>query len=61
MGEEERFYEWLRFGRKITQEEYEVYSGLLEECHEIEIDKLDHEEEHGLLMLEPSTKCAHGG
>jgi hypothetical protein len=30
---------------KITEEEYEAYEGLCEECHEIEIDELDYEDD----------------
>jgi UDP:flavonoid glycosyltransferase YjiC (YdhE family) len=29
----------------ITEEEYEAYEGLCEECHEIEIDELDYEDD----------------
>lgn len=36
-----------RCGRAITQEEYETYDGLCEECHEIEIYELDYEAEYG--------------
>lgn len=32
-------------GRKITEEEYEKYDGLCEECYEIEIDESDYESE----------------
>jgi len=46
MGEEKAVYECLRCGRKITEEEYETYSGLCEECHEIEIDELDYEDDY---------------
>ena len=46
MGEEKAVYECLRCGRKITEEEYETYSGLCEECHEIEIDELDCEDDY---------------
>lgn len=34
-------------GRQISEEEYETYGGLCEECREIEIDELDYEAEHG--------------
>ena len=34
-------------GREISKEEYETYDGLCEECHEIEIDELDYEDEYG--------------
>jgi DNA-directed RNA polymerase subunit RPC12/RpoP len=44
---EQRVYECMRCGRKITEGEYEAYSGLCEECHEIEIDELDYEDEYG--------------
>lgn len=47
MREEERVYECIRCGRKITEEEYETYSGLCQECHEIEIDEMDFEDEYG--------------
>ena len=47
MKEEQRVYECMRCGRKITEEEYENHSGLCEECHEIEINELDYEDEHG--------------
>ena len=43
MGEE-KVYECMRCGRKITKEEYESYSGMCGECYEIEIDELDYEE-----------------
>jgi len=42
--DEEKVYECMRCGRKITKEEYEAYSGMCEECYEIEIDELDYEE-----------------
>jgi len=48
MEEEQEVYECMRCGRKISKEEYETYGGLCEECHEIEIDELDYEDEHGL-------------
>jgi len=32
---------------KITKEEYETYSGLCQECYEIEIDELDFEDYYG--------------
>lgn len=47
MGEEQIVYECARCGRRITKEEYETYSGLCEECREIEIDELDFEDEYG--------------
>lgn len=47
MREEQRVYECMRCGRKITEEEYETYGGLCKECHEIEIDELDYEDEYG--------------
>ena len=47
MGEGQEVYECMRCGRKISKEEYETYGGLCEECHEIEIDELDYEAEHG--------------
>jgi len=47
LGEEQIVYECARCGRRITKEEYETYSGLCEECREIEIDELDFEDEYG--------------
>jgi Zn finger protein HypA/HybF involved in hydrogenase expression len=44
MDEERKVFECMRCGRKITEEEYETYSGMCEECCEIEIDELDYEE-----------------
>ena len=35
----------MRCGRKITKEEYETYACLCEECHEIEIEELDFEDD----------------
>jgi NMD protein affecting ribosome stability and mRNA decay len=35
----------VRCGQKITQEEYEMYDGMCEECYLIEIDELDYEDE----------------
>jgi NMD protein affecting ribosome stability and mRNA decay len=32
-------------GREITEEEYETYDGLCQECYEIEIDELDFEDD----------------
>ena len=29
----------------MSQEEYETYDGMCPECHEIEIDELDYEDE----------------
>jgi len=40
-------YRCERCGRTITQEEYETYDSLCEECHEIEIDELNCEDEYG--------------
>ena len=47
MREEQRVYEYIRCGRKITEEEYETYGGLCQECHEIEIDELDYADKYG--------------
>ena len=44
MNEERKVFECMRCGRKITEEEYETYSCMCEECYEIEIDELDYEE-----------------
>jgi len=44
MAEEEKNHKCLRCSRKITEEEYETYNGLCEECYEIEIDELDYED-----------------
>jgi len=41
----EDIYRCERCGREITEEEYETYSGLSDECHEIEIDELDSEDD----------------
>lgn len=46
MEEEQGVYKCMRCGRKISREEYETYSGLCEEYHEIEIDELDYEDEY---------------
>jgi DNA-directed RNA polymerase subunit RPC12/RpoP len=46
MVEEEKTYECLRCGRKITEEEFETFDGLCEECHEVEIDELDYEDNY---------------
>jgi len=43
MNEPQKDYTCERCGRKITQEEYETYDGMCEECYEIEIDELDYE------------------
>jgi len=45
MTKEEKIFECLRCGRKITEEEYATYGGLCEECHEIEVDELDFEDD----------------
>jgi NMD protein affecting ribosome stability and mRNA decay len=44
MGEE-KVFECVRCGRKITKEDYETYSGMCQECYEIEIDELDYEDD----------------
>jgi NMD protein affecting ribosome stability and mRNA decay len=41
----EEVYECMKCGREITQEEYEAYDGMCEECYLIEIDELDYEDE----------------
>jgi len=46
-NEKEEKYYCSVCGREISKEEYETYSDLCEECHEIEIDELDYEDEHG--------------
>jgi NMD protein affecting ribosome stability and mRNA decay len=45
MGEEKKVFECVRCGRKIMREDYDTYSGMCEECYEIEIDELDYEDE----------------
>lgn len=50
MGEGQEICECIRCGRKLTRQEYETYSNLCEECHEIEINELDYEDEHGLCL-----------
>jgi Zn finger protein HypA/HybF involved in hydrogenase expression len=47
MASEEKAYRCERCGRSITNEEYELYDGLCEECCEIEIDELDYEDDYG--------------
>lgn len=47
MTKNKKEYHCGRCGRTITQEEYEAHNGLCEECHEIEIDELDYEDEYG--------------
>jgi Zn finger protein HypA/HybF involved in hydrogenase expression len=39
-------YACQRCGRQISQKEYEIYDGMCPECHEIEIDELDYEDEN---------------
>jgi len=46
LKEKQNSYECERCGRKITEEEYETCSGLCKECHEIEIDELDFEDDY---------------
>jgi DNA-directed RNA polymerase subunit N (RpoN/RPB10) len=41
-----RFY-CLRCGREIAEEEYETYSGMCKERHEIEINELDFYDDYG--------------
>jgi len=45
MPEEEKTFKCLRCGRKITEEKYEIYDGLCEDCYEIEISELDLDED----------------
>jgi len=33
MDEEQEVHECMRCGKKITEEEYETYGGLCQECH----------------------------
>lgn len=40
-------HECIRCGMKITKEEYETCNGLCEECHEVELDELDYEDDYG--------------
>lgn len=35
-----------RCGKKITQEVYETYDGICEDCYEIELDELDFEDDY---------------
>ena len=46
MGKGQAVYQCMMCGRRITEKEYRTYSGLCEECHEIEIDKLDFEDDY---------------
>jgi len=46
MTERNKEYCCEKCGRTITQEEYETYDSLYEECHETEIDELDYEDEY---------------
>jgi len=41
---EDQIYKCERCHRAISEEEYETYDGICEECHEIEVDELDYEE-----------------
>ena len=45
LREEPSIHECPRCGRRITREESENYNGMCHECSEIEIDKLDSEED----------------
>ncbi len=47
MTKNKREYRCEICDREISKEEYETYGGLCEECHEIEIDELDYEDEYG--------------
>ena len=45
MEEKQNYIKCERCGKTITEEEYESYDGLCEECCEIEIAELDLEED----------------
>jgi Zn finger protein HypA/HybF involved in hydrogenase expression len=45
MEEKQNYRECERCGKVITEEEYETYGGLCEECYGIEIDEMDYEDE----------------
>ncbi|MEM2143931.1 MAG: hypothetical protein QW279_01100 [Candidatus Jordarchaeaceae archaeon] len=44
MGDE-KVYKCMICGKEITEDEYETYDGMCEECYLIEIDELDYEDE----------------
>lgn len=44
-GKKRRFYCSV-CGREISEEEYEAYEGMCKECHEIEVDELDYEDDY---------------
>jgi NMD protein affecting ribosome stability and mRNA decay len=46
MEEKQNYQKCERCGRAITEEEYETYDGLCEECYEIEIAELDFEDDY---------------
>lgn len=41
MDEETEVYRCLLCGKRISQEEYELFDGLCQECYELEISELD--------------------
>ncbi|MEM3577027.1 MAG: hypothetical protein QXX51_01030 [Candidatus Bathyarchaeia archaeon] len=43
MGDEAEVYRCLLCGKQISQEEYELFDGLCQECYEMEISELDFE------------------
>lgn len=45
MEEKQTYLKCERCGKAITEEEYESYDGLCEECYEIKIAELDFEED----------------
>jgi len=47
MTKNKKEYHCESCGRTITEEEYETYNVLCEECYEIEIDELDYEDDYG--------------
>ena len=46
MSQTDKRYMCERCGREITQEEYETYDGMCQDCYEIEIDELDYEDDY---------------
>jgi NMD protein affecting ribosome stability and mRNA decay len=46
MNQTHKRYTCERCGREITQEEYETYDGMCQDCYEIEIDELDYEDDY---------------
>lgn len=45
MEDDEAVYRCLSCGRTITMEEYETFGGLCQECYEIELGKMDYEDD----------------